>query len=420
MSNNRAQAPIHFPKDFLWGASVSAHQVEGGQHNQWSVWELENARSLAAQAPYRYGEEANWQSVKRLAQHPANYVSSKAVNHRRLYEQDFDLLSKLNMNAFRFSLEWSRLEPEEGAWSAEAEQYYRDYLQELNHRNIEPIVTLFHFTLPVWFANKGGFERRANIKYFNRFALKIVETFGSQFKYLVIINEPHVYAGHSYLDGRWPPAKTNRRAYYAVLRNLAYAHKQVARLVHGYNRGHLIGSAENVPYIYSGDDAQLSVRSALAMQYVREWFIRKTVRHSDYIGLNYYHANRVYGYRIHNPNVKLSDMGWDMQPEHLQDVLEHLSEKYKKPILITENGLADEQDAARRWWLTETIKAMRGAIGNGVELIGYLHWSLLDNFEWDKGRWPRFGLAAVDYRTMKRTLRPSAVWFGGVIKKIRG
>ena len=127
----------------------------------------------------------------------------------------------------------------------------------------------------------------------------------------------------------------------------------------------------------------------------------------------------MYGYRVHNANQVLSDLGWDVSPEHIEYALVRLWEKYHLPIMITENGIADAGDTLRREWLVTTISAMQLAQQQGVNLLGYLHWSLLDNFEWDKGRWPRFGLAEVDYRTYQRTLRPSALWFGKVIEKLR-
>jgi beta-glucosidase len=156
------------------------------------------------------------------------------------------------------------------------------------------------------------------------------------------------------------------------------------------------------------------------LQYLKDdYFLKKVVKQCDWLGVNYYFSDRVYGYRVHNPDQRLSDMGWDLSPENIQFALERLHEKYKLPIIITENGLADSQDTQRQWWITQTLMAMQKAMANGVQLEGYLHWSLLDNFEWDKGKWPRFGLVAVDYKTGQRTLRPSAVWFGKIIKYIR-
>ena len=156
------------------------------------------------------------------------------------------------------------------------------------------------------------------------------------------------------------------------------------------------------------------------MQYAQDdYFIRKVIGHCDFLGVNYYFSNRVYGYRVHNPDIKMSDLHWDMHPGDIQFVIERLSRKYKLPIIITENGLADARDADREWWLKETIVGLQKAILNGSEIQGYLHWSLMDNFEWAYGKWPRFGLVEVNYETGARTLRPSAKWFGKVIKKLR-
>lgn len=421
MPNSKASPRLNFPKRFLWGASVSAHQVEGGQHNQWSVWELENAKSLAAQAPYQYSDLDSWDSVKKLAKTPANYVSGKAVNHKELFASDFDLLKKMNMNAFRFSLEWSRLEPEEGAWNVAAVEYYKEYFAELKRRGIEPVVTLFHFTLPVWFAAKGGFKKRANIRYFTRYAEKVMDTFGKNFKYIITINEPEVYAFESFYQGHWPPQENKRWTAVKVCNNLARAHNAAAKIIHSKGRAFKVSVAKNMSFQYPGDDAKLTIWSAS----ISEWFLdtywlKKVKKQCDFLGVNYYFSNRFYGYRVHNPNEQVNDMGWDMQPGNIQYVLEYAHEKYGLPVLVTENGLADENDKQRQWWIAQTILGMQRAMKNGAEVMGYMHWSLLDNFEWDKGRWPRFGLVAVDYRTMKRTLRPSAVWFAGVIKKIRG
>jgi beta-glucosidase len=411
---------LQFPKGFLWGAATSAHQVEGGTHNQWSVWELENAKTLAAKAQYHYGDLSSWSDSEKEAKNPSTYVSGKSTDHYNRYEEDFDLLKNLNMNAFRFSVEWSRVEPQEGAWNVEAIQHYKKYVNELRKRRIEPVLTLFHFTLPVWFSALGGFEKRANIKYFVRFAEKIVSELGRDVRLIITINEPEVYAHESYLLGSWPPAMTSKLATRNVLNNLARAHNQAAAVIHGLGRGYKVSIAKNSPFIYAGDDAVLSRKYADFMQYVRDdYFLRKVAKNCDFLGVNYYFSDRAYGYRIHNPDEKVSDLGWDLSPANLQFTLERLYEKYKLPILITENGLADANDENRQWWLTQTLIAMQKAIDNGVALQGYLHWSLLDNFEWDKGTWPRFGLAAVDYKTLTRTLRPSAVWFGRVIKHLR-
>ena len=398
---------------------MSAHQVEGGNHNQWSVWELEHAKSLAAQAEYHYGDLENWPEIKEQAKHPDNYVSGKAVDHYGRYKQDIALAKRLNMNALRFSVEWSRIEPQEGRWDVGAIDHYKKYLSELRSAGIEPVLTLFHFTLPQWFAELGGFERRGNIKYFTRFAEKIVSELGKEVTYIITVNEPEVYAFESYYLGHWPPARQSKSKLMRVQLNLIRAHNQVAQVIHGMNRRYKVSIAKNSNYFYAGDNAKLSIASANVMQYAQDDFILKRVaKHCDFLGVNFYFSNRVYGYRIHSPNEKVSDLGWDMSPDDLEYALERLWQKYSLPIIITENGVADASDTKRQWWMSHTVMAMQRAISSGVELKGYLHWSLLDNFEWDKGKWPKFGLVEVDYTTMERTVRPSGRRYGALIKKL--
>ncbi len=413
------QPKLQFPKKFLWGAATAAHQVEGGNHNQWTVWELENANALAKQAAYKLGELECWSDIKKQATNPHNYVSGRAVDHYRRYEQDFDLLQKLQMNAFRFSIEWSRIEPKEGMWDTREVEHYRRYIAALKKRNIEPIMTLLHFTLPDWFAKKGGFEKRRNVKYFVRYAEYVMTQIGQDVKYVLTLNEPEIYATQSYLTAEWPPQKQKKWLWIQVINNQIVAHTRAARMIHGLARGHKVSIAKNSAYYYPGDASMLSRATAASMQGVQDdYFLKRIIRHCNFIRVNYYFSNRLYGTQIHNENKKCSDLGWDMHPRDLQFVLERLHQKYKKPILITENGLADMHDTKRKWWLANTLYAMSEAIKHGVKLEGYLHWSLLDNFEWAYGKWPRFGLVAVDYKTMQRTMRPSAVWFSKVVKKI--
>jgi len=410
----------NFPKNFLWGAALAAHQAEGGNHNQWTVWELENAKVKAAQAEYHISDFDSWDKIKKQAKNPDNYVSDLVTNHYERYSEDFDLLEKLNMNAFRFSVEWSRIEPIEGAFNPTALSHYREYIKELRKRNIEPVMTLFHFTLPVWFAEMGGFKKRSNVKYFVRFAKKVVDEIGANVKYIITINEPEVYAVSSYYLANWPPMEQNALTTVKVINNLIYAHKKVAKEIHKISRRHKVSIAKSAIFYYPGDNSWLSHVSAAVMQYFHDdYILNKIIKSCDFIGVNYYLSSRVYGYRVHNPEDKLSDVNWSMQPADIQFVLERLHRKYKKPIFITENGLADAEDKNRQWWITETILGMQNALKYGVKITGYLHWSLTDNFEWAYGKWPRFGLTEINYETGERKLRPSALWFGRIIKKIR-
>ena len=410
---------MKFSKNFLWGAATASHQVEGGTHNQWSVWELENAKSLAAQAEYQYGDLDNWEAIKAEAKNPDNYVSGRASDHYNYYKTDIAIAKKLNMNSLRFSVEWSRIEPSEGRWDSAAIDHYKQYVAEMKQQGIEPIITLFHFTLPIWFAEAGGFEKRSNVKYFTRFAEKILTELGKDITYVITINEPEVYAYESYYLGHWPPAVLSKRKMVTVLNNLAHAHNQTAKLIHGINRRYKVSIAKNSNYFYAGDTAKLSIESAKTMQFFQDdYFLKKVSKQCDFLGVNFYFSNRVYGYRIHNPNDRISDLGWDMSPSDIEFALERLWARYELPIIITENGCADAGDANRQWWLSQTLGAVQRALKAGVDVRGYMHWSLLDNFEWDKGKWPRFGLVAVEYKTMKRTVRRSGLKYGEFIKKV--
>lgn len=412
----------NFPKHFLWGAATAAHQVEGNTHNQWSIWELENAKAKAAQAEYHYHDFPSWERVKADAKDPSNYVSGNLANHYGRYKEDFDFLEKMHMNAYRFSIEWSRIEPTEGSWSAAAITHYKEYIAELKRRGIEPVVTLLHFTHPVWFAEKGGFEHRRNNRYFVRYAEKIMAELGNGIRYVVTINEPEVYSYASYSMQEWPPAQSSRWKTWLTVRNQLAAHKQAYKAIKALNPRFKVGIAKNSVYFYPGDTAWLSRVSAGFMQWLQDDVHLRTIRRqSDFLGLNYYMSQRVFGYRMHNPeNADRSDLGWTVSPGDIEYVLQRWHDRYQKPILITENGIADGTDELRQEWIKATVVALQHALDDGIEVIGYLHWSLMDNFEWAYGKWPRFGLVAIDYKTGNRTLRPSAAWFGRVIKKLRG
>jgi beta-glucosidase len=416
-----ARPKLEFPKHFLWGVSTSAHQIEGSQHNQWSVWELENARTLATKSSFQYEDLESWERIKKQAKNPDNYVSGKAANHYELFSHDFDLARKLNLNAWRFSIEWSRLQPNGPEdWNPDAVRHYKRYVSEMKRRGLEPVVTLFHFTLPVWFAEMGGFEKRSNVKHFVSFADRILDELGPSVKFVITVNEPEVYAIESYYRGHWPPQVQSLKRTRSVLNNLAYAHNKVSDMAHAKSRRFKVSIAKNSAFVFPGDDAWLSVRSAAIMQYVQDdYFLKKVVKKCDFMGVNYYFSSRIYGYREHNPEDHISDLGWDMHPADIELVIERLYEKYKLPIMITENGLADATDEQRKWWLTQTLLALSKVISHKIPVIGYLHWSIIDNFEWDKGFWPRFGLYEVNYDDFKRTPRRSAVWLAHVLKKIR-
>lgn len=411
-----------FPKHFFWGASISAHQAEGKNHNQWSVWELENASRLAQTAHIRLSWMPSWDKFKSQAEEPSNYVSGNAIDHYNRYEEDFDLIKKLNMNSFRFTLEWSRIEPEEGKWNEAEIEHYKKYIRGLRKRKIEPFLNIWHWTHPVWFEEKGGFEKKANLKYFYRFVEKVCDSLLDDVEYVMTINEPSNYATFGYLVGEWPPQQKNIWKFAKVYWNMTRVHRKSYKIIKKHKPSIQVGMAAILANIQAKHPHSfLDEVSTKLMRYVWNWwFLKRTKRHMDFIGVNYYFSDYYTGFgKKDNPKVPVSDLGWYTEPEGLYPILLRTWSKFGKPIFVTETGIADKDDELRHWWIQENIVAMERAISEGVDLRGYFHWSLLDNFEWAYGWWPEFGLVHVDRKNgMKRTIRPSAKWFADWIAKL--
>ena len=411
-----------FPTDFFWGASIASHQVEGGTVNQWTVWELEHAKELSQTAHQRYGNLPNWHQIREQAEDPNNYISGRGVAHYSRYKEDFDLLEELNLNSFRFSIEWSRIEPEEGVWNDKALNHYRTYIQELRKRHIEPFLNIWHWTMPTWFTDKGGFLYDSNRFYFERFVEKVAEELLDDISYVITINEPNVYSSSCYLTGEWPPQNRNILSFLRVHWHLAKAHRGAYKILKKKKPSLSIGIAAQLANVQA--KRPHNIFDGISTKYMRYfwnwWFLRRVRKQSDFIGINYYFTDYYTGLLVkENPRVPVSDLGWYMEPEGLYPLLLRTWVRYRKPIYITENGLADASDRHRRWWIEESIVAMERALSEGVGLKGYFHWSLVDNFEWSHGWWPKFGLVAVNRsEDMKRTIRPSAKWFAQRIKEL--
>ncbi|MEO5499737.1 MAG: family 1 glycosylhydrolase [Candidatus Saccharimonadales bacterium] len=417
----KIETELKFPKRFYWGASTSAHQIEGSNHNNWSVWELENAKSLAKSAEWKMSDLPAWASVRKQATDPDNYVSGIAVDHYQRYELDLALAEKLNLNAFRFSIEWSRIEPEEGVWSREAIDHYREYIREIKKRGMEPLPTLYHWTTPVWFSDRGGFEKSGNTKYFQRFAEKVIDEYHQDIRYITTINEPDTVVSHGYITLDHPPQSRSYLKAFLVYRNLLRAHKGIYKYAHHKSRRLKVGFTKSYAWVRAGDDRLITRWAVRADLWLRDdivlWYVRRKL---DFIGVNYYFSDRHVGLGIDNTNEQLNDLGWEMRPGDLKHVLVRLK-KWNKPIIITESGVADHTDSYRKQWIASSLAAIHSAMGEGVDVFGYLHWSLLDNFEWAYGRWPRFGLIEIDYdNNLKRTVRPSGIWYAKLIKRMRG
>src|SRR3989344_5205232 len=188
-----------FPENFYWGAATSAHQVEGGNRNDWTEWEKANVDRLAKEAERKFGRLSRWPEIKEQALDPKNYISGRACDHYNRHEADFDIAKSLGHSAHRFSIEWSRVEPEEGKWDEKEVEHYRKVIRALRSRGLEPFVTLWHWTDPVWIARIGGPENKKFGFYFKRYVEKIIDELGSEIKFWLPINEPTIYTGHSYI-----------------------------------------------------------------------------------------------------------------------------------------------------------------------------------------------------------------------------
>jgi len=399
---------LKFPEKFLWGAATSAYQVEGGNdRSDWWPWEKSAGKEN----------------------------SGRACLHYELYKMDLDLAKGLNHNAHRFSIEWARIEPEEGKFSEEALKHYEDVLLTLRSHGIEPVVTLHHFTNPVWFAQKGGWENKKAADLFTRYCEFTVRALAKYVRYWITINEPTIYVSHAYLFGVWPPQVKSLPRMRRVGRHMMQAHIKAYSLIKKIYREAalekpLISIAQHVMALVPCTKT-LKDRFAAWLRHkiFNEEYLDTLVRHKtlDFIGINYYSRQLVelkrWGFRNlfadicdrdFDP-VKKNSLGWDIYPEGLYQLLLKLK-KYKLPVLIAENGICTSNDDLRWEFIAGHLKSVHRAIEAGVPVIGYLYWALLDNFEWDKGFSPRFGLLDVDYDTFRRTVRASAVKYGQVCK----
>ena len=315
---------LNFPKDFLWGSATSSHQVEGNNiYNDW--WQAEQTGKI-------------------------KYKSGRACDHYNQYEQDFDLIKKLNQNAYRFSIEWSRIEPREGVFNQKEIEHYRKVLLALRQRNIKVMLTLHHFTTPLWLAKKGGWSSPKIVFYFSRFAEKVFKEYQDLVDFWITINEPVLYASMSFWEGKWPPKKKNPILLMRAIKNQIAVHKKIYQALHKVKPDVRVGVAKNIicfePFFSKSPLDKLSV---FLISYFRErYFLNKIKNHQDFIGLNYYSRLKIlFPFFGIQGSEATTDIGWEIYPKGIYHVLNTLR-KYQKPIYITENGLADAQDKLRK------------------------------------------------------------------------
>ena len=395
---------LKFPKNFLWGTATSAHQVEGNNTNSdWWVWEQQNKGKILKVKEEKF-------------RHQRFEPSGRACDHYHLYEKDFDLIQGMNNNAYRMSIEWARIEPKQGVWDYDEMRHYHNVLLSLKKRNIKVMLTLHHFTNPNWFSAKGGWVNLKAPYYFKKYVKFVVGNLGELVDFWITINEPEVYMDMSYLSGYWPPQQKSIKKAGLVYFNMVRAHKKAYKTIHKIldkpNKKAMVGVAVNVMSFAAYKKHRLIellyVHSADKL--INHSFYDLTKKSHDFLGINYYFRIRLRKDKgslkpvieeVKEQERELSDMGWMIYPHGIFDVLMDFKD-FNLPIYITENGIATTDDKKRVKFIIDHLTEIHHAIQAGVDVRGYFHWSLLDNFEWDKSFGPKFGLIKVNFKTLER------------------
>ena len=417
------RAQFTFPRGFLWGTASAAHQVEGGDAlSDWKAWEAEPGRVLGAHTSARACE---WLQGR--------------------YIEDFDRAAADGHNAQRLSVEWARIEPEPGRWDAAALQFYRAQLLALRARNITPMVTLCHFTQPLWFMERGGWETPACIPLFERYVQKVAAELGDLCSLWCTINEPNAYMFAAYVAGVFPPGHHNLLLAQQVHLNQLRAHAAAYHALHAARPDARVGWAQYLRGFEAARPGFPPDRWAAHWQHqlfnmgwvnaVHSGRFRMLQRSvpvpecrgtCDWLGVNYYtrdlvafdlrHPLELFGRRQFAPDDVLSEQGFiASHPAGLFRALGEM-QKFGWPMFVTENGVEDAPDNMRPAYLLEHLRALWQAVCFNFPVHGYFHWSLVDNFEWERGWTQRFGLYALDVDTQVRTPRSSAKLYAEICR----
>lgn len=406
---------LTFPKDFVWGSATAAHQVEGD--NRFSDWW---AHELAA--------ETN-----------AIEPSGIACDHYHRFADDFALLHSLGHAAHRLSIEWSRVEPREGEIQEAEIEHYREVLSKLRELGIVPWVTIHHFTLPQWFAERGGFSKLANLDAFQRFADLAASRFGDLVTHWCTINEPTIHAEMGYRFGYFPPRLTDGALAAQTLENLLRAHGMASEAIRSHvpkaELGITLAMQVNEPFDPESEaDRKMSARrdaetNGACCEALRAGVFRYPDRpdveiaglaaSSTFLGVQYYTRTRYDaahgGFAAPDFNRTLSQMGWEIYPEGFAPVLRQAAAT-GLPLYVTENGVAHDDDRVRVEYIADHLGEVDRVRGEGADVRGYFYWSAMDNFEWNFGYGPKFGLIEVDRSSLERKPRPSARFFAEIAR----
>jgi len=426
---------LKFPKDFVWGVAASAYQTEGGDTTcDWYRWE----RSTKKDGSPRID---------------GGQVCGNSADNWHLYRQDIALAAQTGINSFRISLSWSRIQPVgPDSFDEAALQHYDTVIAEMKAHHIEPVICLHHFVGPQWFAKEGAWEKRENIRYFVDFAQKVFARYGMQVKLWLPFNEPNVNVTAAYVGDVYPPGSPNPKLAGTVMCNLLDAHVAVYKalknmpggsavqigMMHNYSLlepwnkhklmdrvlvkyGNLL-SNETVLRPFRTGKINLHIPGVISMKYHNP-----DITHCyDFVGVNYYnrtglHLNLAAKERDKKvemnrfPADSTTDMDYGLYPEGLEVAISEFA-RLKKPIYITEIGVADDAGPRRAEHILHSYYIVSQAIKKGYDIRGVYYWSLTDNFEWTYGFDKRFGLYHVDYKTQGRTLKPGADELVKIIK----
>lgn len=398
------------PAGWLWGVATAAHQIEGGNtNNDW--WQFEHTLGSGS-----------------------TESSGDACDSWHRWREDIAIVKSLGLDVYRFSLEWSRIEPAEGEFSHAALAHYRQILLACHDLGLKTCVTFHHFTLPLWVAADGSIDSPLFAARFGRFCEASVAALGDQIDMACTLNEPNIVALLGYVAGVWPPAKPGDMAQFRRVTDsfIAAHHAGVAALKAGpgdFPVGMTLALADNYfhpdgtwdgPSIPANEVEGDAMFAEFAALMAGDYFV--AARGDDFIGVQTYSENHIGpdGHNLPIPEgVRMTNMTWTYSPEALGKTVRLAAAATGIPVIVTENGCPTDDDAERVEYISRALTALRSAMDDGVDVRGYIHWSLLDNFEWAEGYRPKFGLVGVDRATFVRTPKPSAAYYASVVAASR-
>ena len=394
-----------FPAGFLFGASISAYQTEGGNSNtDWWWWE-------------------------HIASTPCREPSGDACDFYHRFPEDVAMLASFGLNSFRFGVEWARIEPAEGEFSRAELAHYRRVLDACHHHGVVPMVTFHHFTNPRWLHELGGFAYERFPELFERYCDRVASALGDRIGYACTLNEPQGLGSSGWILGINPPGHTDdREGAQKAVDNLLEAHRRGAATIRA-RAGVPAGVTLAMPDLQYEDEAEPGFTSLELESKVTDWFL-ELARQDDFVGVQTYTRFRFGPEGTRSPGSDWSDttrelsetdattqMGYEFYPQALGGAIRRAHRSCPGvPILVTESGIATAIDEKRIAYIDLALREVLGCLADGIDVRSYMYWSLLDNFEWALGYAPTFGLVAVDRERFTRHPRPSAAWLGAVAR----